>query len=268
MSDPRKQRLSHEDFLRMFNSVEERVSRSSFEAKFERAVDDVRARVRELGDAAFCWSGGKDAQVLRAVCEAAGVFDCVLGKTAGLEYPAFLRWVTDHMPKRLEVISTPQDLEWLAAHQHMLFPQNAAIAAEWFASVQHEAQRRFFRRYRLRVLILGRRRSDGNFVGRGGANYYTDAKGVTRFSPLADWTHDDVFAAIRYLGLPLPPFYRWPRGFRCGTHPWPARQWCRDEAHGWSEIYDIDPGIVWHAATYFPGAERELARRAKSGVGH
>lgn len=252
----RKQSLEHADFAAIRASAIRDISRRAIDAKIERAADQVRQFCRGR-NAAFAWSGGKDSVALALVADVAGVPDCVLG-ICDLEYPAFLAWVTAHMPARLEVINTGLDLDWLAAHPTMLFPENASIAAQWFSRVQHAAQRRFYRQNRLDVLLLGRRRSDGNFVGRDGENWY-ECDGMVRYSPLADWTHADVFAAIDHYGLPLPPFYDWPRGYRCGTHPWAARQWCKSTRHGWHEVHSIDPRVVRAAAERLPSAADYLS---------
>lgn len=139
----------------------------------------------------------------------------------------------------------------------MLFPQESATAGRWFSIVQHRAQREYFKAHELDIIILGRRRADGNFVGRG-ANIYTDGKGVTRFSPLAAWSHEHVLAYIHYHQLPLPPIYGWKNGYLCGTHPWPARQWTGSTENGWREVYDIDPSIVTAAAEKLESAQAFL----------
>jgi hypothetical protein len=254
---PRKQSMEHADFLAIRERARIEISRKTVSEKIDRAVEEVRAFCRGK-NAAYAWSGGKDSIALGVVAELAGVPDCVLG-ICDLEYPAFLRWVTGHMPDRLEVINTGLDLEWLAANPSMLFPQNAAMAAHWFAKVQHTAQRTYYRRNKLDVIMVGRRRTDGNFVGRDGENWYS-ADGVLRYSPIADWSHADVFALIDHYRLPLPPFYSWPRGYRCGTHPWSARQWCRSVREGWQEIASIDPSIVDAAASLIPSAAEYLER--------
>ena len=164
-----------------------------------------------------------------------------------LEYPAFLKWLMANKPSGCAVINTGQNLDWLAKHTEMLFPQNSAVAGRWFAKVQHKAQRCYFKQNNLDVLLLGRRRADGNFVGRGD-NIYMDSKGVSRYSPLADWSHEQILAYIHYHKLALPPIYDWKNGYLCGTHPWPARQWTGSEQNGWQEIYDIDKDIVITAA--------------------
>lgn len=250
----RKQSLEHEDFAAIRRQARA-MPKAAIDAKIERAAGEIRQFCRGK-NTAFAWSGGKDSVALGYVADLAGVSDCVLG-ICDLEYPAFLAWVTAHMPDGLEVINTGLDMDWLAANPDMLFPQNAGIAAQWFARVQHAAQRRYFRARGLDVLMVGRRRSDGNFVGRQGENWYS-ADGVLRYSPLADWSHADVFALIDRYGLPLPPFYDWPRGYRCGTHPWAARQWCRGIGHGWREVYTIDPDVVRFAAGWLPSAAEFL----------
>ena len=123
--------------------------------------------------------------------------------------------------------------------------------------VQHRAQENYFHNHALDILAVGRRRADGNFIGNG-ANIYTNKIGVTRYSPIAYWTHEQVLAYIAHYDLPMPPIYAWPNGYRCGTHPWPARQWIDSVECAWREIYEIDPSIVHGAAPHFPSAYQFL----------
>lgn len=234
----------HEHFVAAMSRIEMLVPRPVYERKKALAV--LRVRRHAGRRPAFAWSGGKDSIALRVVCEEAGVSECCLGMT-NLEYPAFLQWITDHMPHDLAVFSNGWDLDWLVKHQRMLFPKTAKVAAEWFKGTQHAAQKRFFKAYRASTLFLGRRLADGNFCGPG---FAYESQGVFRVSPIADWSHEDVLACLHYEGWAnrLPPFYRWPRGYRCGTHSWPARQWCDSDSHGWSEVYGIDASIVRGAA--------------------
>ena len=247
----RKQSVSHEDFVRAMENIEELVPRGQFFELFEKSVAAVRlaARGRRL---AYAWSGGKDSQSLQAVCNEAGITECLMG-ISQLEYRAFLQWTTDNMPDELTILRNDWDLDWLVAHPTMLFPKDSATAGKWFSGVQHRAQRLYFKDNDVDGLLLGRRLADGNHCGKNGI--YRDGKGVLRISPIMKWTHEDVLASIHYLKLPLPPFYGWPRGYRCGTHSWAARQWCRDDQHGWSEIWQIDQSIVTDAARRFDSAK-------------
>ena len=253
----RKQSLSHQDFLELQSSAA-LIPRTRIDQALGAAADNIRC-ICKGREAAFGWSGGKDSAVIRLLCERAGIEECIMGISA-LEYPAFLRWATSHMPPRLEVIKNQHlNLDWLAENPHMLFPQTANNAAQWFHRVQHHAQNVYAAKHKLDVLILGRRRAEGNFVGRAGNSYQKGDLEI--YSPIAEWSHPLLFAVIAAYHLPLPPFYTWPRGFRCGTHPWPARQWCRSIQDGWREIYAIDPAIVEFAAPKIESARTFLAAR-------
>lgn len=196
-------------------------------------------------DLCFGWSGGKDSIVLERILELAGYRACVLVITS-LEYRAFLQWATDNMPERLTVIRTRHDLDWLKSNPQMLFPATSEIAARWFREVQHWGQELFVKREGFQLLAVGRRKKDGNYCGAEGV--YTNARGVTRYAPLYDWTHEEIFAAIDHFEAPLPPCYGWPRGYQVGTGPWPARQWARTKEEAWAEVYQIEPEIVARAA--------------------
>lgn len=255
MSLRRKQSISNDAWLEAVATVEKAAPRDELDALVSVTIEDIRATVGSKR-AAYAWSAGKDSIVLGHICEAAGVTDSMIG-VCDLEYPAFAAWIEANKPADCEVINTHQDLDWLAKHPEMLFPQNSAAAGRWFSIVQHRAQSQYFKAHDLDTIILGRRRADGNFVGRG-TNIYTDGKGVTRYSPLAAWSHENVLAYIYYHQLPLPPIYGWKNGYLCGTHPWPARQWTGSVENGWREVYDIDPYIVTAAAEKIDGARAFL----------
>ena len=255
MSLGRKQNIGNQAWLDAVATIEDAVSLEQLDELTAATVEDIRATM-EGKRAAYAWSAGKDSIVLGHVCEAAGVTDSMIG-VCDLEYPAFAAWVQANKPAGCEVINTHQGLDWLAKHPEMLFPQESAAAGRWFSIVQHRAQRLYFKAHKLDAIILGRRRADGNYVGRK-SNIYTDGKGITRFSPLSDWSHEHILAFIHYHQLPLPPIYGWANGYLCGTHPWPARQWTGGEENGWREVYNIDKSVVITAAEYLPGAHAYL----------
>jgi 3'-phosphoadenosine 5'-phosphosulfate sulfotransferase (PAPS reductase)/FAD synthetase len=194
-----------------------------------KAVAAVRAELAGGRRVAFGWSGGKDS----------------------------------HMPAGCEARTVPLDLPWLARNPRMLFPQGAD-GPRWFTLIQHKVQARYYQDNHLDLLALGRRRKDGNFTGPPGQDRYANREGITRWSPLADWTHEHVLALIDREQIPLPPCYGWPRGWQVGTGPWPARQWTTSPDHGWSECWQIDPGVVRAAAAILPQAAGWLARTGKA----
>ncbi len=251
----KKQTMSNDLWLEATANIEDIVSREELDLLTQITVQDIRQKTKGK-NAAFAWSGGKDSLVLERLCYMAGIEECVL-VISELEYRAFLQWVTDHMPPKLEVVNTGQNLEWLSAHQQMLFPQDSKTAAQWFHIVQHRGQAQYCKRRDCDMLILGRRKADGNYVGNQ-TNIYTDGHGITRYSPLAHWKHEAVLAFIHYYQIPLPPFYEWPNGYFCGTHSWPARQWTGSIENGWKEVFSIDPNIVYEAAGRIESARRFL----------
>ena len=251
----KKQSIRNSDWLKALSSIETSVPRSRIEALTAQAVADIKHTCAGKR-AAYAWSGGKDSIALGHICELAGIKDCVL-VICELEYKAFTDWVKANAPERLEIVNTGQNLEWLSKNLQMLFPQDGATAAKWFHIVQHRGQAIYYKRHKLDVICLGRRKADGNYVGRG-SNIYTNAEGVTRYSPIADWTHEEVLAYIHYNNLPIPPIYGWKNGYLCGTHEWAARQWTGSIENGWREVYEIDKSIVIDAARLIPSAAEFL----------
>lgn len=251
----RKQRIKNSEWINAMENIESLVSKKDLELLVKKTVADIKKKTKGK-KAAFAWSAGKDSLVLGQICRMAGINACVL-VVCNLEYPAFLKWVEGNKPPELEIINTGQDLRWLSNHPHMLFPQDSKTAAQWFHIVQHRGQARYYKDHELDVLLLGRRRADGNYVGKG-ENIYTNCQGVTRYSPLSEWSHEQVLAFIHYYNVALPPIYEWKNGYLCGTHPWAARQWTGSVENGWKEVYEIDCSVVKEAAEHIPSAKAFL----------
>ena len=256
----RKQSIRNEDWINAMQHIEDLVKKEELDTLVDQTVSEILEQT-EGKKAAFAWSGGKDSLVLERVCEMAGIHDCLMA-VCDLEYPAFMEWVESHKPEKLEIINTGQNMDWLLKHQNMLFPQKSNVAAQWFHMVQHRGQARYYKTHDLDMLLLGRRRADGNYVGKG-SNIYTDGRGVTRYSPLSDWSHEAILAFIHYHKVPVPPIYEWQNGYSCGTHPWPARQWTGSVENGWKEVFEIDGRIVIDAAKTIPSAREFLEKNGK-----
>jgi 3'-phosphoadenosine 5'-phosphosulfate sulfotransferase (PAPS reductase)/FAD synthetase len=244
-------------WLRAYADAPQHVSTQALERLIEQTITQIKhvCKGKAVGVA---WSGGKDSLVLEKVMALAGFSDCVLVLTH-LEYPAFVTWIKAHEPAHLTTLYTKHDLSWLMRNPQMLFPRSSAVSARWFHQVQHAGQDLFFRAHKLHVLALGRRRIEGNYCGPEGL--YRTSKGTVRYSPLMDWTHEQIFAALHYFDCALPPCYAWPRGFLVGTGPWAKRRFQTSLEYVWSELWQIDQTIVLDAAKVLPAAAAYLAVR-------
>lgn len=160
----RKQRIKNSDWIETFDKIEQLITKEELDQLVNKTIQDIKAKTKGK-QAAYAWSGGKDSLVLGEICRRAGISSCVL-VISNLEYKAFTQWVEDNKPPELTIINTGQDLKWLVAHPHMLFPQDSKYAAQWFHIVQHRGQAKYYKENNLDMLLLGRRRADGNYVGK------------------------------------------------------------------------------------------------------
>ena len=248
-----KQREKNENFLRVEANIKNIVSKRDLDNLIDKTVEEMKPILsgKRWGVA---WSGGKDSVVLEHVCKQVGAFPSCIGMTDDLEYPAFLKFVTDNMPEDLIVYNSGHDLLWLSNNLDWLFPKTSKEASRWFKAIQHKAQNNFVKEKKLDLLLTGRRKKDANYVGKNGI-YQNKSTGVVRYSPIYDWSHEMVIAAMVYYNLPRAPFYSWPNGWVVGSGCWAARQWTGSVAAGWHEITQIDPTIVKKAARYIKSAD-------------
>lgn len=252
----RKQTSPNEQWIDAAKRIEELVTAE----ELDRAVATTVERMKQVisgKNVAYAWSGGKDSIVLSDICEKNGISDCVFAHAGELEYSEFLTWCLEHKPEQCEVIDVGLNLEWLAKHPYLLFPRNCRAAYRWYQLVQQTAIRKYFKSHNLDMILVGHRKADGNYVGKG-SNISRNGIGVVRYSPLADWSHELILAYIHYNHLALPPIYGWKNGYKCGTHPWPARMYAANIDEGFKEVYAIDPEAVERAAVYIPEARHFL----------
>lgn len=249
-----KQKENNANFVHTYQNIGQIISKAEVDA----AISLGMARMKQtLLNTKFgiAWSGGKDSVVLDFIArQAYREFPSCIGMTEDLEYPEFMRFVTNNMPLDLTVYNSGHNLKWLSQNLDWLFPKDSTQAAKWFKAIQHSAQNKFFKDKDLKVLLTGRRKLDKNFVGQNGI-YRNKQTGVVRFSPLHDFTHEQVLGIIHYYRLPLAPFYSWPNGFIVGSGCWAARQWTGTIEKAWSEVYSIDSSVVIKASKYIKSAE-------------
>jgi len=251
----RKQSTENGVWLDAMKSIEQHVARAELDVATRQTLKEIKAATKGKR-CAYAWSGGKDSLVLAHLCQQLKIPAGVFGHTE-LEYPIFQAWCMENLPEGCEVINTGQNLDWLAKHPAMLFPNNSILVSRWFGLVQRTAIQRYFLSHKLDLILVGHRKADGNYVGKG-SNIHSNGAGVTRYSPLADWPHELLLAYIHYHEIPMPPIYGWKDGYRCGTHQWPARMGMKSVDDGWADVYAIDPSVVKAAAEKIDSAARFL----------
>lgn len=247
----RKQQEQNDSFIRVFKNIESIVGKKELDNKIDQTLNSI---IKNIGNkkAGMAWSGGKDSMVLSFIMRDINMPYC-LGMTDDLEYPEFLKFVTNNMPPDLIVYNSGQDLKWLSNNIHLLFPDTSSKAAIWFKAIQHSAQNKLFKDKNLDMLLTGRRKMDANFTGVEGM-YINKATKVLRYSPLYDWSHEHILACIHYYNIPLAPFYSWDNGWVVGTGCWAARQWTGSIVNGWKQVWNIDSSVVIKASKYIKSA--------------
>jgi 3'-phosphoadenosine 5'-phosphosulfate sulfotransferase (PAPS reductase)/FAD synthetase len=251
-----KQREKNENFLKIEGNIGNIVSLNSLNNLIDKTCESIKSKVSNYDRWGVAWSGGKDSVVLDFVCKkiSSSPFPSCMGMTDELEYPEFLQFVTDNMPHDLVVYNSGHTLKWLSNNQGWLFPKSGKESSKWFKSIQHNAQNKFVKDKKLSILLTGRRKMDMNYTGVDGI-YKNKSTGVIRYSPLYNWTHEDILACMFYYKLPRAPFYNWNNGFIVGSGCWAARQWTGSIDSGWKQIYDIDKTIVISASKLIKSAD-------------
>lgn len=250
----KKQSESNDRFNEVWNNIDRFVSKQHIDNLVDRTINEIKSTVglKRIG---YGWSGGKDSVAIKFLMDQIGVYDCVLAMTKQLEFPEFMRYATANMPDGLTIYNSGHDIKWLSQNLNMLFPKNSKIAAKWFKIVQHAGQVDFYHKKQLDIIILGRRKQDSNYVGKGTNIYYNKLQKVTRYSPISEWSHEEVLGLMRYYDLPVSPCYSWHNGWVVGSGNWAARQWTGSTQEAWREIYDIDQSIVYNASNYLTSAQ-------------
>lgn len=248
----RKRQATNQDFADACLHATEFIPRSHIDAVVEetyRRFDQVK-RENDFSRFAIAYSGGKDSLAMHALFPSIPFF----WVRCNLEYTAVSDFIAE---QGAEVVNTGQDLKWLRDHPKHLFPVDSNGVTKWSAMVHWVGQEQYFKANRLDCMLMGRRKKDGNRMGRHDEDLYRNNDGVTRFAPIWLWTHEETFAYLAYNDVKLPPCYWWTDGFRVSTNPWPKRR-SPNHAIGWARVYEVEPALVHTAAEVIPSAANWL----------
>lgn len=251
----RKQKSKQADWKTVFENIADIVPKSRIERLEREAVEWLR-RTTKGQKVAYAWSAGKDSQVIRHLCELAGINRSALC-ICNLEYKDFMDFVNEHKPEGLTIINQGLDLEWLAANQEKyLFPTETKHVDKYMTLIQRNGINNYYKENHLDQIIMGRRRADGNFAPE---RLYTTKSGITRNLPIYQWEHADVLAYIHYRNLPLPKIYEYEDGFKVGTGAWSKMKRNKDRPtlnDCYEYVYRYDKAAIEKAATYIESAKQ------------
>lgn len=244
----RKKNNSNEDWLRAFDISDRLYTKGQMEDRLGTAAEALKAKTAGK-TCVCCWSGGKDAQVVRLICEMAGVKTFVMGSAGELEYPAFRKWVDAEKPDGLEIYEAGIDHGVFTKRKNLVFPDNAADAYWYYVNVNQQAWKKGAEKHGADALILGHRELDGNQKGK---PFTINGKTIEKVFPIWSFNHEEIFAAIKHFSLPLAPFYSWPDGFTEGTHVTLGRSGKRGRRETAAQIMRIDDSILPRLAKTIP----------------
>ena len=239
-------------------------SREYIDAKEKATIERIRSVCSKYHKVFSGWIAGKDSQVLQKIMEHSGVsFTPIMWRGIN-EWPCVKQFIESEKPSNLIIeIIDKFNFDFLEKHPEYLFCQQKGVAQKWM-SVKWERYKKDQKKYGFDLLVLGRRKSDGNNCG--DENFILhNGGGYDIFAPLADWNHEEMFAYIKYNDVKLSPFYSFPRGFLIGSIA--MGEWTEYACRGksvmevWEEVYAIDKSVVENASKYLTSAREFLATK-------
>lgn len=260
---PRKSSFTDEEVIATWERITELVSREEAQAAVEAAAAEMRSVLGSKLRPALAWSGGKDSLAVEVVYEASGYpMRGVCSVASDLEFPAMLEYQQTRHPENVVLINRHDlNLDWLAKNPRYCFPKKGNDAQVYTVEVTRWGQHEYQHRVHPDVMIMGRRKADGNWFDRSNPyNISKNSHGMVSYSPIRDWSHELTLAVVRYSGKPLPVPYGYPFGWTTGGGPWPGRRM----PDPWHNTWVADPSVVERAARYGVAGAVAFMREAKS----
>ena len=251
------------DWLEAFEHCTELYSNDDIKELEANTIELIRESAAAYRNICSGWIAGKDSLVLNHILKKSGIdYTPVLWQGVN-PYPEMAKWINANKPENLLIETVDKfTLEFLEAHPDYLFCKNGT-RQKWM-SEKWKRYKQDIKKHGFDLFVTGRRLKDGNICG-SRENGYITSRAYDTFSPLAEWSHEQVLAYIKYENVILPPFYFWQRGFLIGSvamGEWterPAMNLSEDEV--WQELWDIDKSIILHAAPKLTSAKIFLERK-------
>lgn len=254
----------NQDWLDTFAHCTEVCSQEHIEKLTIDTINTIRRVSKNYNNICSGWIAGKDSIVLDHILNRSGIkFTPIMWRGTN-EWPQMKRWIENNKPDNIifEIIDK-FDFNFLEKHPDYLFCKKNT-RQNWMAE-KWKRQNQDIKKYGFDLFILARRLKDGNQCGSKENDFRQEKEGYTAFSPLAEWSHEEMLAYIKYNNIELPPFYSYKRGFLIGSIA--MGEWTeyaalnKTENEVWDEIWDIDKSIVENASKYLTSAREYMKGR-------
>lgn len=265
-----KQRSNNEDWFKLYRDCTN-IPKQHIDLLARKTMRGIVETIKRnnFKTVGYCWSGGKDSLVMWDLIEKSDAkMDCGFCVIHDNEYPAFEKHLRENAPHGIEYrYSHRLSLEYLDKHNEYLFPTERRMKDAYIEDWR-KAQFQFFKDKGLDVLLTGRRLIDGNRCEKNANGDYlaVNKQGVVKFDFMAEWSHAEVLAYIRYNNLELPANYTYPNGFVLGTHRWTGRPRVNNSFFDtFDEVAQIDIGIIEKASEKLTLAREYLEYKKHGG---
>lgn len=250
---------SNEFYKHLYEHADEVVSAEEIARLEAQALQNIRTVCKRYCNICVGYSAGKESLVVtdlmrKSFCP----YTPVIWRTI-FQWPSVTRWIEMHKPNGLVSVPIARPT-WddLAKTPTLLFPKTPADN-NWWMSQKWSAQKRYFIDNHVDLFVTGRRLGDGNNCGKKSDNFLRKSKHYDVFSPVAEWTDEQIYGYMKYNGITLPPNYNTPLGFIYGSGAW-AERMCygntpATDYEQWTAIYETDPRIVAEASKHLTSAK-------------
>lgn len=245
----KKSTITSEQWKEAYENAEKYVSKEEIDLLIKKTITRLKAVILKKGykRIGYGWSGGKDSLVAYKILELAGIKTCSGVFVAfPTMFPSMLKWYEEKAPKNcvIRYVNKPT-LKDINDNIELLFPieNNRYNAPLW------NAQNQWKEEFDIDVMITGRRTIDENSCGSREKDYVVSNKHGDSFNIIADWSHEELLAFIKYYNIELPESYFYGKQWRFDTHGWTERYRISEYpfTENFDEIFEIDKNILFDA---------------------
>jgi 3'-phosphoadenosine 5'-phosphosulfate sulfotransferase (PAPS reductase)/FAD synthetase len=242
-----------------------RVSKREIETLTTSAIEMINSVVGNYKNIFCGWTGGKDSLVIASLLDKSNCKYTPINFITSYEFVSFMQFIDKIKPNNLITLyADAYHLPHLNVDGGLLFLKRPKSLGEWIKK-KLIVQRRELKRLGCDLFVTGRRTEDKNFCGKKENNYVAPANTFPTFSPIAEWTNEQILAYMKYNGLLLAPLYYYKNGFSNGTGGWPKITAINGNDYDtWDYLMTIDPDIVINASKYIDTAREYMEKNYAS----